>query len=89
MPRKSNKSAKPATEAAKESTAATVTEETAANDEQAAYADEDTVEALVLCDSVHGKCGEVKRFPEHAIKSLAAAGFIDPHPNAVAAHRKA
>lgn len=43
-----------------------------------------TVLALVLSDSVYGKCGEVKRFPADLAPAIAAAGYIDTHPNAVA-----
>lgn len=43
----------------------------------------ETVPALVLHDSVYGKCGEVKQFPADAVEGIAAAGYIDPHPNAV------
>lgn len=42
-----------------------------------------TVKALVLFDSVHGKCGEVKDFPVETVEGIAAAGYIDPHPNAI------
>ncbi len=44
----------------------------------------DTVPALVLYDSVYGKCGEVKPFAAEEVEAIAAAGFIDAHPNAVA-----
>lgn len=80
MPRKTNKPAKPDTE----STAKITQPEVASR-----AIPEDCVEALVLCDSVHGKCGEVKAFSADAIKSLTAAGFIDAHPNAVSAYKKA
>ena len=43
----------------------------------------ETVPALVLHDSVYGKCGEVKQFPADAVEGIAAAGYIDPHPNAI------
>lgn len=46
--------------------------------------DADTVLALVLSDSVYGKCGEVKRFAADLAPAIAAAGYIDTHPNAVA-----
>lgn len=42
-----------------------------------------TVKALVLFDSVYGKCGEVKDFPVETVEGIAAAGYIDPHPNAI------
>lgn len=44
----------------------------------------ETVRALVLYDSVYGKCGEVKPFAADQVEDIAAAGFIDAHPNAVA-----
>ena len=44
----------------------------------------ETVRALVLYDSVYGKCGEVKPFRADQVEDIAAAGFIDAHPNAVA-----
>lgn len=47
-----------------------------------------TVKALVLFDSVYGKCGEVKDFPAETVEGIAAAGYIDAHPKAVAAHLK-
>ncbi len=47
------------------------------------------VEALVLVDCEHGKCGEVKTFDADLAATLVRTGVIDPHPNAVAAHRKA
>lgn len=42
------------------------------------------VRALVLYDSVYGKCGEVKPFRADEVEAIALAGFIDAHPNAVA-----
>lgn len=42
-----------------------------------------TVAALVLSDCVYGKCGEVKEFAADEVEAIAAAGYIDPHPNAV------
>lgn len=45
--------------------------------------DAKTVEALVLSDCVYGKCGEVKDFAADEVEAIAAAGYIDPHPNAV------
>ena len=47
-----------------------------------------TVKALVLFDSVYGKCGEVKDFPVETVEGIAAAGYIDVHPKAVAAYLK-
>lgn len=47
----------------------------------------ESVEALVLSDSIYGKCGEVKRFHKSEVKAIAAAGYVDPHPNAVKAAR--
>lgn len=44
----------------------------------------ETAPALVLYDSVYGKCGEVKPFRADQVEAIAAAGFIDAHPNAVA-----
>ena len=44
----------------------------------------ETVRALVLYDSVYGKCGEVKPFRADQVEDIADAGFIDAHPNAVA-----
>ena len=44
----------------------------------------DTIQALVLFDSVYGKCGEVKPFRADEVEAIALAGFIDAHPNAVA-----
>lgn len=41
------------------------------------------VKALVLSDSIYGKCGEVKEFPADKVEAIAAAGYIDAHPNAV------
>lgn len=46
-----------------------------------------TVDALVLFDSVYGKCGEVRAFDASTADAIAAAGFIDTHPNAVASAR--
>lgn len=46
------------------------------------------VEALVLSDSVYGKCGEVKEFPAGQVEAIRAAGYIDPHPNAVKSAQK-
>lgn len=43
-----------------------------------------SVPALVLHDSVYGKCGEVKEFPADQAAAIAAAGYIDTHPNAIA-----
>lgn len=47
-------------------------------------AEPQTVKALVLYDSVYGKCGEVAEFDANEAKQIEAAGFIDTHPNAVA-----
>lgn len=49
----------------------------------------DSVEALVLSDSFYGKCGEVKRFHKDEVEAIAAAGYIDPHPNAVTSAKAA
>jgi len=54
-----------------------------ARNEPAAAAPE-VVRALVLHNSVYGRCGQVKEFPADVVKALRLAGFIDPHPNAVA-----
>ncbi len=43
------------------------------------------VKALVLSDGIYGKCGEVKEFPADKARAIAEAGYIDDHPNAVAA----
>ena len=42
------------------------------------------VRALVLHDSVYGRCGQVKEFPADEVEALRLAGYVDPHPNAVA-----
>lgn len=42
------------------------------------------VRALVLHDSIYGKCGEVREFAADQVDALRGAGYIDPHPNAVA-----
>ena len=42
------------------------------------------VRALVLHDSIYGKCGEVREFDAALVGALKEAGYIDPHPNAVA-----
>lgn len=42
------------------------------------------VRALVLHDSIYGKCGEVGDFDVALVAALKDAGYIDPHPNAVA-----
>ncbi|MFE0784067.1 MULTISPECIES: hypothetical protein [Pseudomonadota] len=42
------------------------------------------VKALVLHDSIYGKCGEVREFAADQVDALRRAGYIDPHPNAVA-----
>lgn len=42
------------------------------------------VKALVLHDSIYGKCGEVREFAGDQVDALRGAGYIDPHPNAVA-----
>ncbi|MDH1522545.1 hypothetical protein [Achromobacter mucicolens] len=39
--------------------------------------------ALVLHDSIYGKCGEVREFDTEHVPALQGAGYIDPHPNAV------
>lgn len=41
------------------------------------------VRALVLLDCIYGKCGEVKEFDVSEVDAIAAAGYIDPHPNAI------
>lgn len=41
------------------------------------------VRALVLHDSIYGKCGEVREFDVAQVAALKDAGYIDPHPNAV------
>lgn len=41
------------------------------------------VKALVLHDSIYGKCGEVREFDAEHVSALKAAGYIDPHPKAV------
>ncbi|AZS80674.1 hypothetical protein ELS24_20815 [Achromobacter spanius] len=41
------------------------------------------VKALVLHDSIYGKCGEVREFDADHVSALKGAGYIDPHPNAV------
>ncbi|QEA10892.1 hypothetical protein [Bordetella phage vB_BbrS_PHB09] len=41
------------------------------------------VKALVLHDSIYGKCGEVREFDASAVDALKDAGYIDPHPKAV------
>lgn len=43
-----------------------------------------SVRALVLHDSIYGKCGEVREFDLALVAALKDAGYIDPHPNAVA-----
>lgn len=61
-----------------------------AGDEGDLAEEEDTgpkVEALVLSDNIYGKCGEVKAFPADQVEAIAAAGYIDPHPNAVKSAR--
>lgn len=44
----------------------------------------ESVRALVLHDSIYGKCGEVREFDVALVAALKDAGYIDPHPNAVA-----
>lgn len=44
----------------------------------------ESVRALVLHDSIYGKCGEVREFAGDQVDALRGAGYIDPHPNAVA-----
>ncbi len=44
----------------------------------------ESVRALVLHDSIYGKCGEVREFNVALVAALKDAGYIDPHPNAVA-----
>lgn len=41
------------------------------------------VRALVLHDSIYGKCGEVREFDVEQVAALKDAGYIDPHPKAV------
>lgn len=41
------------------------------------------IRALVLHDSIYGKCGEVREFDAEHVPALKGAGYIDPHPNAV------
>ncbi|MNV34924.1 hypothetical protein D3C71_1263580 [compost metagenome] len=41
------------------------------------------VRALVLHDSIYGKCGEVREFDAEHVPALKGAGYIDPHPKAV------
>jgi len=41
------------------------------------------VRALVLHDSIYGKCGEVREFATEHVPALKGAGYIDPHPKAV------
>lgn len=41
------------------------------------------VKALVLHDSIYGKCGEVREFEAKQVPALKGAGYIDPHPKAV------
>lgn len=41
------------------------------------------VKALVLHDSIYGKCGEVREFDSEHAPALKGAGYIDPHPKAV------
>ncbi|MCS3505011.1 hypothetical protein [Achromobacter sp. JUb104] len=41
------------------------------------------VKALVLHDSIYGKCGEVREFDADHVSALKGAGYIDPHPKAV------
>jgi len=41
------------------------------------------IKALVLHDSIYGKCGEVREFDAEHVPALKGAGYIDPHPNAV------
>lgn len=41
------------------------------------------VKALVLHDSIYGKCGEVREFDTEHVPALKGAGYIDPHPKAV------
>lgn len=43
------------------------------------------VKALVLHDSIYGKCGEVREFDAEHVPALQGAGYIDPHPKAVEA----
>lgn len=47
-------------------------------------AEPEKVMALVLHDSIYGKCGEVREFAADQVDALRGAGYIDPHPNAVA-----
>lgn len=41
------------------------------------------VKALVLHDSIYGKCGDVREFEAEHVPALKGAGYIDPHPKAV------
>lgn len=59
-------------------------EETALAAAVAPPSEAESVRALVLHDSIYGKCGEVREFDAALVEALKDAGYIDPHPNAVA-----
>ena len=89
MTRKRKAPATPATDAAEKAAETTpATPATDAADVPEADSDpipeSETVKALVLYDSVYGKCGEVRPFRADEVEAIALAGFIDAHPNAVA-----
>lgn len=46
-----------------------------------------TVECAVLHDSVYGKHDEIITLPEDQAVAVAAAGYVDMHPNAIKAIR--
>lgn len=56
------------------------------SDDESEQQEEDNgpkVKALVLSDCIYGKCGEVMDFPADQVEAIAAAGYIDAHPNAI------
>lgn len=55
-----------------------------AGDETLKVSEAGMVPALVLHDSIYGKCGEVREFDSSQVAAFKEAGYIDPHPNAVA-----
>lgn len=68
-----------------DSTPATPPEETAlAGADVPPPSEGELVRALVLHDSIYGKCGEVREFDIALVAALKRDGYIDPHPNAVA-----
>jgi hypothetical protein len=60
-----------------------------ATEAKAAVDKGDVVECAVLFDSSYGKHDDIVLMPPEQAKAVAAAGFVDHHPNAVKAIRDA